>query len=1391
MVATEFTDISPLYAGKAGKVIQVDPTEKGVEFGQALRATDSPQFEGMTVIGSFTVECDATFNAGLFVQNDAIFSATVDVEGSLNVTDNKITLNNKGTPSDLNADGGGLLLLGDIGSPKTISWLNGIKCWTFNQDVAIQKQLSIGALTAPAADASIDLKATNKGLLFNRLTTVQRDALTAVQGMVIYNTTLDDMEFFTGSVWKSMNSALVAGPASATDNAVVRYDGTSGKLTQNSGVTIDDAGNVVIPGDLTIQGTTVTLDATTLLVEDKNIELGSVAVPTDITADGGGITLKGATDKTILWTSATQSWDFNQKVIAQVGLQVIGDLNNFGLNGNPDSFAAGTGALDATTTASRNVAIGKNAGGSLLTGSDNYFLGFAAGGSATSSNFNVGIGKSSLTSLTTGDNNVAVGEQTLQAIKTTNRNTALGANALKKHVANDTVAVGFNALLNNTGGIQNTALGFEALGNNISTSGSTAVGHHAMKFTIAGFNTAVGADAMTGAVGLPTVAAVDNVAVGAGALNLLTSGSSNVAVGRLALSLSTNAKSNVAVGANALGVDTVGDFNVAIGHDALKSLTVADDNIAIGFAALQNVTTGIDNIGVGCFVGEGIVTGSRNILIGEEANFATDVSDMLNIGNSMFLSMATSNFLGLGVPSPTSSIHIQRAGQTEIALETYSAVNSIPVLSFKRSDGATVGTHAAVDAGDILGLIDFYGSNGTIFLSGAHILATAEETFIATSAATSLRFFTAPVGSVIPLERIAITPSGNVGIGVSAPDPSAKLEINGQIKITGGNPGNSRYLRSDPDGLATWGDIGWTDLGTDVVLLDGSNKVGIGTPTPDASAKLEVASTSRGFLSPRMTETQRDAISSPATGLKIYNTTVDKYEIFTGTVWKAFLTEDLGTVVAQETFASTNVRFFGELALPATQGWTDTATGSATIDLQTQLVFDVSKQVIRHNDNTTNGSTTSKIILTVQNWIDINNFGASYSGISRLDTVSGSSGFFSGLQANAAENPLATGNRRYGILFNSASGNLKLTEADNTGNNVIMDGTSGNPLITFDEWFRWECLVPAGLGAAQLFINGALTTFVPTFFVNGGGLGTQIIVSSGSTGGANRVVYHDNFGTTIFEESATRTLAAVTMAADIAQINIPEGKRDYTIILPDGNPRPIGSVLRLVANNLFGKITLENQNPAAPEILYNGLRTLVIDVFIKEIIGGINTVDQGNVYIGFKDEDIDRAESIFAQLSSSVDQVPVNTNPTVITYNTQDEINGIGHSTSLNPGELEILPGFGGVYFVSPQPQVGKDTGGVKTDFDMFWEIDRGSGFADEPNSNVRITIKDSDITTTASSAFAINLNVGDKIRMLQRVSNSTVGLGLKNTDPEVGPPTVPRTPSIILTMHRVGGAPA
>lgn len=61
-------------------------------------------------------------------------------------------------------------------------------------------------------------------------------------------------------------------------------------------------------------------------------------------------------------------------------------------------------------------------------------------------------------------------------------------------------------------------------------------------------------------------------------------------------------------------------------------------------------------------------------------------------------------------------------------------------------------------------------------------------------------------------------------------------------------------------------------------------KVGENT-APVASALLEMVSTSQGFLPPRMNLTQRDNISSPATGLLIYNTTTNKNNFYNGTSW--------------------------------------------------------------------------------------------------------------------------------------------------------------------------------------------------------------------------------------------------------------------------------------------------------------------------------------------------------------------------------------------------------------------------------------------------------------------------------------------------------------------------
>ncbi len=69
------------------------------------------------------------------------------------------------------------------------------------------------------------------------------------------------------------------------------------------------------------------------------------------------------------------------------------------------------------------------------------------------------------------------------------------------------------------------------------------------------------------------------------------------------------------------------------------------------------------------------------------------------------------------------------------------------------------------------------------------------------------------------------------------------------------------------------------------------NKAGYGftnnaSITVDASAVVQLDSTTKGFLPPRMTTTQVNAISSPATGLVVYNTTLNQICFYNGTAWR-------------------------------------------------------------------------------------------------------------------------------------------------------------------------------------------------------------------------------------------------------------------------------------------------------------------------------------------------------------------------------------------------------------------------------------------------------------------------------------------------------------------------
>lgn len=62
-------------------------------------------------------------------------------------------------------------------------------------------------------------------------------------------------------------------------------------------------------------------------------------------------------------------------------------------------------------------------------------------------------------------------------------------------------------------------------------------------------------------------------------------------------------------------------------------------------------------------------------------------------------------------------------------------------------------------------------------------------------------------------------------------------------------------------------------------------RLGIGISSADPSATLELKSTIRGLLLPRMTTAQRDLITSPKAGLVIYNSTTNVVDFYNGTVW--------------------------------------------------------------------------------------------------------------------------------------------------------------------------------------------------------------------------------------------------------------------------------------------------------------------------------------------------------------------------------------------------------------------------------------------------------------------------------------------------------------------------
>jgi hypothetical protein len=155
-----------------------------------------------------------------------------------------------------------------------------------------------------------------------------------------------------------------------------------------------------------------------------------------------------------------------------------------------------------------------------------------------------------------------------------------------------------------------------------------------------------------------------------------------------------------------------------------------------------------------------------------------------------------------------------------------------------------------------------------------------------------------------PTEKMRITNGGNVGIGTISPtfllDVNGTARIGAALTISGATTFANSVWNTSTDGrerlyfttnsityLKGDGVIIRNNSNTDVLTATSTGNVGIGTTSPNASALLDVSSTTKGFLPPRMTNAQMVAIATPAAGLVVYDTTNNKLNVYDGTNWVA------------------------------------------------------------------------------------------------------------------------------------------------------------------------------------------------------------------------------------------------------------------------------------------------------------------------------------------------------------------------------------------------------------------------------------------------------------------------------------------------------------------------
>ncbi|HEY3383345.1 MAG TPA: hypothetical protein VGK32_16355 [Vicinamibacterales bacterium] len=213
-----------------------------------------------------------------------------------------------------------------------------------------------------------------------------------------------------------------------------------------------------------------------------------------------------------------------------------------------------------------------------------------------------------------------------------------------------------------------------------------------------------------------------------------------------------------------------------VGGKPLSAFVLAGDKTGVGTDGLTYVDTRVLKSGLAA-----AAPGTQAATAGTQDYLARFAADGVSLTNSALYQSSTR--IGVGTAAPAATVHIAAPESPAIFFEVVN--NNLGALpAIYRVARGTPGAMLPVQTNDILGGLAARAWNGTSWSAGVgQVMFRAAENWTATANGSFLQLTTTPTGGTQWVERMRITPDGNVGIGVDVPD--SKLHVVGAAHITG------------------------------------------------------------------------------------------------------------------------------------------------------------------------------------------------------------------------------------------------------------------------------------------------------------------------------------------------------------------------------------------------------------------------------------------------------------------------------------------------------------------------------------------------------------------------------------------------------------------------------